>query len=61
MFINCICIIGLIFVVDYMMECLLYFVYGYYVICDFFGMIGDFIIVLEIIQMFGEFLGILLV
>lgn len=53
----CIVVIGFIIFVDYMVEVFLYFEYGYYISKIFFGSEGDFIIVFEISQMFGEVLG----
>jgi NADH dehydrogenase [ubiquinone] 1 alpha subcomplex assembly factor 7 len=47
-------------VADYMAECLLHPVYGYYTTRDPFGADGDFTTAPEISQMFGELLGLAL-
>lgn len=51
---------GPITVADYMAECLLHPVHGYYTTRDPFGATGDFITAPEISQMFGELLGLAL-
>jgi NADH dehydrogenase [ubiquinone] 1 alpha subcomplex assembly factor 7 len=48
---------GPITVADYMAECLLHPVHGYYTTRDPFGTAGDFTTAPEISQMFGELLG----
>ena len=45
---------------DYMAECLLHPVHGYYTTQNPFGTAGDFITAPEISQMFGELLGLCL-
>lgn len=51
---------GPISVADYMAECLLHPVHGYYTTREPFGAAGDFTTALEISQMFGELLGLAL-
>ena len=51
---------GPISVADYMAECLLHPVHGYYTTRDPFGAAGDFITAPEISQMFGELFGLAL-
>lgn len=51
---------GPISVADYMAECLLHPVHGYYTTRDPFGIAGDFTTAPEISQMFGELLGLAL-
>ena len=51
---------GPITLADYMAECLLHPVHGYYVTRDPLGIAGDFITAPEISQMFGEMLGLAL-
>jgi NADH dehydrogenase [ubiquinone] 1 alpha subcomplex assembly factor 7 len=51
---------GPITVADYMAECLLHPVHGYYTTRDPFGAAGDFTTAPEISQMFGELLGLAL-
>ena len=51
---------GPITVADYMAECLLHPVHGYYTTRDPFGTRGDFTTAPEISQMFGELLGLAL-
>ena len=51
---------GPITVADYMAECLLHPVYGYYTTRDPFGVRGDFTTAPEISQMFGEMVGLAL-
>lgn len=51
---------GPISVADYMAECLLHPVFGYYTTRDPFGTAGDFTTAPEISQMFGELLGLAL-
>ncbi|HLQ18864.1 MAG TPA: SAM-dependent methyltransferase, partial [Tabrizicola sp.] len=51
---------GPISVADYMAECLLHPVHGYYTTRDPFGTAGDFTTAPEISQMFGELLGLAL-
>jgi NADH dehydrogenase [ubiquinone] 1 alpha subcomplex assembly factor 7 len=51
---------GPITVADYMAECLLHTVHGYYTTRDPFGAAGDFTTAPEISQMFGELLGLAL-
>ena len=51
---------GPITVADYMAECLLHPVHGYYTTCEPFGTQGDFTTAPEITQMFGELLGLAL-
>lgn len=51
---------GPITVADYMAECLLHPVHGYYMTRDPFGAVGDFTTAPEISQMFGELLGLAL-
>ena len=51
---------GPITVADYMAECLLHPVHGYYTTRDPFGTAGDFTTAPEISQMFGELLGLAL-
>ncbi len=48
-------------IADYMTECLLHPVHGYYTTRDPFGIAGDFITAPEISQMFGELIGLALV
>ena len=51
---------GPISVADYMAECLLHPVYGYYTTREPFGAAGDFTTAPEVSQMFGEMVGLLL-
>ncbi|TAG26794.1 MAG: class I SAM-dependent methyltransferase, partial [Rhodobacterales bacterium] len=51
---------GPITVADYMAECLLHPLHGYYTTRDPFGAAGDFITAPEISQMFGEMIGLML-
>ncbi len=51
---------GPITVADYMTECLLHPVHGYYTTRDPFGVVGDFTTAPEISQMFGELFGLAL-
>ncbi len=51
---------GPITVADYMAECLMHLVHGYYSTRDPFGQAGDFVTAPEISQMFGELLGLCL-
>ena len=51
---------GPITLADYMAECLLHPVHGYYSTRDPFGAAGDFMTAPEISQMFGELLGLCL-
>jgi SAM-dependent MidA family methyltransferase len=51
---------GPITIADYMAECLMHPVHGYYITRDPFGAAGDFITAPEISQMFGEMIGLAL-